>query len=283
MLHVENLVKRYPGFTLDHVNLDLEPGYILGYIGRNGAGKTTTLKAIMNLVRPDEGSVFVDGLEFSKHEFACKQRIGFVLGAFDYYPRKKLRVLAETVRPFYPEWDQSAFERLMKRFKLDPGKRVNELSAGMKVKFAIALALSHNARLLILDEPTSGLDPVSREDLVTLFQDLVAERGVSILFSTHITSDLERCADYIAYIKEGKIIAHMERDELVASYRKVQGTSELLDRLNGADRARFIGLRKHKFGFEALMRTEDAERFSPLTKEPANLEEIMVHMERSER
>jgi ABC-type multidrug transport system, ATPase component len=277
ILSVHNLTKHYEKFDLKNVSFALEQGYIMGFIGRNGAGKTTTIKSILNLVHPDAGSVTVLGKEFSRDEFACKQEIGLVLGGITYYPQKKLKVIADVTRRFYPRWDEAAFNGYLKRFDLDPDKTVKELSDGMRVKFALALALSHNARLLILDEPTSGLDPVSRDDLLELFQELIEDGQRSILFSTQITSDLEKCADFITYIKKGEIIASSEKDALVDAYRLVKGTKE---QLTAALSPRFIGCKPNAFGFTALMRTADVAPADGLEVAPADLESIMIYIEK---
>lgn len=175
MLSVQNLCKKYPSFELKNVSFKLEQGYIMGFIGRNGAGKTTTLKAVLNLVHADGGSVVILGKEFRDNELELKQNIGLMMGGITYYPKQRLKTIASVVRRFYREWDDAAFQGYLKRFDLDPEKRVDELSTGMQVKFALALALSHNAKLLILDEPTSGLDPVSRDDLLELFRELIEQ------------------------------------------------------------------------------------------------------------
>jgi len=203
-LEVVGLSKRYPGFTLDRASFGVEQGSIAGFIGRNGAGKTTTLKALMNLAHPDAGEVRFFGLDLCEHEAQIKQRVGFAAGSAAYYPKARIGDLVAVTRTFYRTWDQAAWEHYRDAFKLVEGKRQQELSQGMKVKLNIALALSHNAEMLVLDEPTSGLDPVSRAELVDVFAQL-RDKGVSILFSTHITSDLEACADAIVYIKEGRI------------------------------------------------------------------------------
>ena len=182
LLSVRDLCKTYPGFTLDHVSFSLESGYIMGFIGRNGAGKTTTLKSMLGLVHPDGGTVEMFGMDLRENESACRQQIGVVLGDARYYGSKRLRDVAETTARFYEHWDDAAYREYMKRFSLDETKRVRELSTGMWVKFTLALALSHGARLLLLDEPTSGLDPVSRDELLDIFRDTVANGERSILF-----------------------------------------------------------------------------------------------------
>jgi ABC-2 type transport system ATP-binding protein len=277
ILRVQNLVKRYEKFTLDNVSFSLDKGYIMGFIGRNGAGKTTTLKSMLNLVRPESGSVQILGREFRENEFECKQKIGFTFGGIDYYPKKKLQDIVSVVRRFYRDWDDRAYSDYLSRFELDPSKRADELSGGMRVKFLLAMALSHHAQLLILDEPTSGLDPVSRDDLLELFQSLIEDGEKSILFSTHITSDLEKCADFITYIKDGKIIACTGKDEFLNTYRIVRGAKE---QLTDAMDARLIGCKKNAFGFTALMKTADVTGLDQLEIAPADLESIMIHIER---
>ena len=206
ILEVSGLCKDYPAFHLKDVSFTLEKGRIMGFIGRNGAGKTTTLKSILNIVHPSAGQIRFFGLDLLPHEDEIKQRIGYAGGAVDFYKRKKIRKLIEVTRSFYPNWDDTACRQWMEIFALDENKSPSELSEGMKVKLALTLALSHHAELLILDEPTSGLDPVSREELLEAFT-FLKERGVTILFSTHITSDLEKCADDITYIANGRLMA----------------------------------------------------------------------------
>lgn len=242
-LTVEGLTKTYPSFTLDHVSFSLEQGRIMGLIGRNGAGKSTTLKSILNLVSPDSGRIELLGMPFPGRETDCKQKTGVVLGGIDFFQHKRLEAITAVTRRFYRGWDQGAYERYLREFDLDPRKRVKELSAGMRVKYLIALALSHGAELFLFDEPTSGLDPVSRDELLELFRALVKDGTRSILFSTHITSDLEKCADDITYIKDGKVLASGSKGAFLQS-------------------------------FQYLRTTEDA---GPLT-----LEDIMVRMERRE-
>lgn len=206
VLEVRELCKNYPKFSLGPVSFSLESGSIMGFIGRNGAGKTTTLKSIMNIVHPDSGSIRYFGQEFSGREQEIKQRIGFAGGALNYYPRKRISDILDITRRFYDNWDETTHRKYMNAFAIDPEKTPRELSEGMKVKLNLAIAMSHRAELLILDEPTSGLDPVSREELLDIFGYL-RDEGAAILFSTHITSDLDKCADHITYIKAGKRIA----------------------------------------------------------------------------
>ena len=276
LLEVEGLTKRYPGFTLDSVSFRLETGYIMGFIGRNGAGKTTTLKSMLGLVHADAGSVRIDGTEYREDEHLAKQKLGVAFGGVDYYPRARLSDIARVTRRFYEAWDETQYRALLQRFQLDEKKRVRELSQGMKVKFSLALALSHNAKLLLLDEPTSGLDPVSREERIELLQHIVEDGEHSILFSTHITSDLEKCADYITYIRGGRIAASTDLDSFKSEYRLVRGTrAQLTEPLV----QKFIGARKNAFGFTALAKAEDAAAMEGLEIAPADLESIMIYFD----
>lgn len=214
VLSVDSLCKNYQNFRLDNVSFTMNSGEIMGFIGRNGAGKTTTLKSLLNLVHPTSGNIAFFGMSWKDHEQEIKRRIGYASGGVNYYPMKPLKEIVATTRTFYPNWDEDAYKSYLDRFSLDENKRPKELSEGMKVKFNLVLALSHHAELLLLDEPTSGLDPVSRNDLLEVFAHL-AKEGIAILFSTHITSDLDRCADSITYIRRGKIIASENKDDFI--------------------------------------------------------------------
>lgn len=205
VLSVKGIYKEYPGFKLQDVSFEIEKGMIMGFVGRNGAGKSTTLKSILNLVHMDEGHVEFFGLDLKSHESDIKQRIGYTGGAVNFYKKKKIKKLIEITKSFYRNWDDELCKKYMRIFSLDENKTPSELSEGMKVKLSLVLALSHGAELLILDEPTSGLDPVSRSELLETFKHLKT-KGISVLFSTHIISDLEKCADEITYISNGRIV-----------------------------------------------------------------------------
>lgn len=275
ILEVRGLCKNYPGFSLSDVSFSLEEGKITGFIGRNGAGKSTTLGCILNLIAADSGDVTVFGKSFADGEAEIKQKIGYVSGAVNFYPKKKLKTIASVTKQFYSEWDNGAYEKYRKLFSLDENKTPSALSAGMKVKFSLALALSHNATLLILDEPTSGLDPVSRDELLEIFLNLKDE-GRTILFSTHITSDLDFCADNIIYIRNGKIAADSPIAAFVEQYRLV-GYEK--DSLSAQRQNRLIGETRTKSGMRALIRAEDEGLFG-LAAEKVDLESCMVHLEK---
>ncbi len=275
LLEVRDLTKRYEHFTLDRVSFSLEPGYIMGFIGRNGAGKSTTMKAMLNLIRKDGGSVNVHGMDFTENEMRCKQEIGFIMGEFNCYQRSALKTVTDVTRRLYADWEEAAYRGYLERFSLDERKKVGELSAGMRVKYALALALSHNAKLLILDEPTSGLDPVSRDDLLELFRTVIEDGTRSILFSTHIISDLEKCADFITYIKDGKILASTDTESFKAEYLLVSGETERLESL----KPYLIGHKAHAFGFTGLIHAKDAAVCEGLRTAKADLESIMIYTE----
>ncbi len=276
MLDVKGLSKAYPSFCLKDITFSLRAGVITGFIGRNGAGKTTALKALLGMVHPDAGEVCFFGLDFAAHQQEIKRRIGYVAGGFGFYSNKRLSAITAAARAFYPGyWDDAAYCRYLQRFRLDEGKTPAQLSEGMKVKYALTLALSHRAELLILDEPTSGIDPVSREELKDIFLALNRE-GATILFSTHITSDLEDCADRVLYLRDGALLADAPLRDFEGGYRAVSLTAEQRGRL---DTSQLIGLRQGKEGYAALLKTEDAAAFS-LPAVPASLETIMIHLEK---
>ncbi len=204
-MDIRGLCKKYPAFELKDVTFSVPQGAVMGFIGRNGAGKSTTIKSILGLVHPDAGQVEILGRDFAEDERFIKENIGVVLGGIDFYPKKKIGTLTDVTRRFYENWDEEKYRHYLELFAIDESKRVDQLSSGMQVKYMIALALSHNAKLLILDEPTSGLDPVSRDELTELLRRIAADGRRSVLFSTHITSDLEKCASHIAFIKEGEL------------------------------------------------------------------------------
>ncbi|MBR6186547.1 MAG: ABC transporter ATP-binding protein [Clostridia bacterium] len=275
-LDVQGLTKNYPSFTLQSVSFSLRPGAITGFIGRNGAGKTTTLNSILGYVKKDAGEVRFWGLDMERDADRIKQRIGFVSAGMTYYTRKPLKAITAVTRSFYPAWDGAAYQNALKRFGLEESKTPAALSNGMKIKYALALALSHRAELLILDEPTSGLDPVSREELVEIFLKL-RDEGKTILFSTHITSDLEKCADQILFIQKGRLTADMPIDEFTDAYRLLECEGDV----PAQAQALSLGERRTRKGRTVLIRRQDAQAAALPVRRP-ELEEIMVHLEKEE-
>lgn len=217
-IEIKNITKEYKTFKLDDVSFHVEEGHIVGFIGRNGAGKTTTIKSILNIVQTNSGTVKYFDLDLKENENTIKNQIGYSNGTTNYYPRKKLTDIINITKTFYENWDDGLMNEYKDLFQLDLSKTPSELSEGMKVKFNLLLALSHHAKVLILDEPTSGLDPFSRDEILDVFLEL-KNRGTAILFSTHITSDLEKCADDIVYISHGKIVSACSKDEFIQKHQ----------------------------------------------------------------
>ena len=279
LLSVAGLTKRYPSFLLDSVSFELAAGTVMGFVGRNGAGKSTTLKSLFNFVHPDAGEVRFLGMEFASNEAVIKQLASLTFGGVDFYKRKKIAAVTDVYRRFFATWDEAAYRGYLDRFELVEDKRLDQLSQGMRVKYALALALSHGARVLLLDEPTSGLDPVSRDDLLGLFRDLVADGSSGILFSTQIMTDIEKCADTLTYIKQGRVIASSGLDEFLAGYRTVTFPSPQPPPYVAAV---LIGGRSGRGTFEALLHSSDAEAVAAAggSVAEADLESIMIHIER---
>lgn len=277
-LDIQNLNKNYGHFQLKNVSFQLEKGYIMGFIGANGAGKTTTIKSIMNMIQLDSGDVRILGKRMAEHELELKQEIGCAFGGIDFYTRSKIGKLTGVIKRFYKHWDDDAYYSYLKRFKLDENKKIAELSTGMRVKYNLAIALSHGAKLLILDEPTSGLDPVARDDLLDIFRSLVTGGEISILFSTHITSDLEKCADYITFIENGQIIKSADKEDFMASYRLLSGKESELDQVKD----KLISYKVNSFGFTGLIRAVDLDPAFGIRAATPSLEEIMVYSAKKE-
>ena len=278
VLKLENVNKKYPTFSLKDVSFSIEPGQIMGFIGRNGAGKTTTLKCIMNLIHFESGKISAFDTDMTENELENKQRIGFALSELNYYPNKTIRQLMNVTKKFYKNFDEQKFNEACKLFNLDIDKKLEQLSSGMKVKYSVAIALSHHAELLILDEPTSGLDPVSRDEILDIFRQIVKNGDRAILFSTHITSDLDKCATNITYIHDGEILYSGTKKEFVNSYLFVKDKT-----MNKSLLDRYIAYKELDDRIEGLIKANDKQYFldAGLDAREPDLEEIMVYLERS--
>lgn len=254
-LSVTGLTKHYDsGFTLDDVTFDLPSGYIMGLVGPNGAGKSTLIKLILNMTTRDAGRIEVLGLDAMADEERAKEQLGVVLDSSYFIEYMTVDAVERTSSPMYPLWDHNLFDAYLRRFRLGRNKKIKDLSRGMQMKLMLAVALSHDAKLLILDEPTSGLDVLSRDELMDILSDYVADGGHSVIFSTHITADLERCADFLAYITSGMLYYSGPKDEFEDAFRLVKGgPDELTDGLQRA----MVGIRTYATGFDALVRTQD--------------------------
>ncbi|MBU3098047.1 MULTISPECIES: ABC transporter ATP-binding protein [Clostridium] len=277
ILEIKNLNKSYKDFTLDNLTFNVERGSIMGFIGPNGSGKSTTIKLIMNLIKKNSGDINIFGLDNIKHNKEIKQKIGFVYDENYFYEELNIIEMKNILRPFYKSWNDALFEKYIKEFELPKKNKIKNLSKGMKMKFSLALALCHNAELIIMDEPTSGLDPVFRSELIDILYNVIQDENVSIFFSTHITTDLEKIADYITFINKGKLVFSRTKDEIIENYGMVKGSKELLD---NDIRRKFVSIKENNFGFEAL--TNDITKARELFKgrgiiEKASLEDIMVY------
>lgn len=276
-LEVRNLSKSFDNFHLHNISFTLPKGYIMGLIGPNGSGKTTTIKLILNMLKrsnnSDGGEVKILGFDNIADEQAAKSKIGVVFDANYFSDEWKIPQVERSVSVFYKNWNTHRFSDLLKKFHIPPSKKVKELSKGMQMKLMLACAFSYDAKLLILDEPTSGLDPVSRDELLTILAEYIEDGEHSVLFSTHITGDLERAADYITYIRYGELFFSGGKDEFVDSFRIIKGGREEYS----ADLSKkMLGVRDFPTGFEALIKTEDLKHFSHLSIEPTTIDDIVV-------
>jgi len=249
ILEVRNLSKHYPGFSLKNISFTLEKGYIMVFIGQNGAGKTTTIKLIMNLLRRDSGEIKVFGLDNIKNELEVKERVGFVYDDNHFYNELTVQEMKKIIAPFYSRWDEGVFNDYLDRFELSPRKKIKDLSKGMKMKFSLVIALSHHAELLILDEPTSGLDPIFRSELLDILVDIIQDENKSVFLSTHLTTDLDKIADYITFINQGELVFCESKDEIMERYALVKGGNELLDE---ELKKEFVGIKQSSYGFTGL-------------------------------
>jgi ABC-2 type transport system ATP-binding protein len=268
-LELKNVGKAYKGFSLKDVSFDLPEGYIMGFIGENGAGKSTTIKAILGLVH-SEGDICVLGRD-KKEITAVKEHIGVVLEEATFPDQLNLLDVESILRGVYKTWDQARFLALTDTFRLDRKKKIKDYSRGMKMKLALAAALSHDSRLLILDEPTAGLDPVVRDEVLDMLLEFIQQPDHTVLISSHIISDLERVCDYVTFIHEGRILFSMSKEALSEEFGIFHGGEAEVAAL---PREALCGLRRGKFGCEALVRRNCMRGNIPL--EPAGIEDIMV-------
>ena len=282
ILEVDSLSKHYADFDLKDVSLSLPKGAIMGLVGTNGAGKSTTIKLILNLIRRDGGSVRIFGKDNIGEEAAVKERIGVVFDECFFHDNLKPSQVSKVMGHIYKDWDEAYFFRLTDRFALPRGKVVKEFSRGMKMKLSIAAALSHHPDLLLLDEPTSGLDPIVRNEILDLFMDFIQDENKSVLLSSHITSDLEKVADYIAYIHGGRILLSDEKDALVERYGVLKGPAAAADQVDPGD---VVGLAVGRHGFDALVsdRAAMAKKYPDLLVDAANLEDIILYLVRGNK
>ena len=276
VLEISNVTKDYKKFKIDNISFNLPKGYIMGFIGANGAGKTTTIKLILNMIKRESGEIKVFDLDNIREEENIKEQIDVVFDECYYLEDWNLNDVEKAVSMFYKNWNSSIYEKYLKEFNLARDKKVKDLSRGMRMKLMIAVAFSHEAKLLILDEPTSGLDPVARDEFLDILRDYIEDEEKSVIFSSHITSDIEKIADYITYINNGKIIFTGEKDEFLEKYCIIKGGKE---DITESQKKEIIGLRMHSTGFEGLIELKKAVGFSSkVIIEKASLDEIMIYM-----
>lgn len=277
-LEVTGLSRSFEGFTLRDISFTLPKGYIMGLIGPNGSGKTTTVKLILGMLRRSGGEIKILGRDISEKETDIKQQLGVVFDANYFCGDWTVSRAEKAVSVFYENWSRDKFSDMLEKFRISPKKKVRELSKGMQMKLMLAFAFSYGAKLLILDEPTGGLDPVSRDELLTILSGYIEDGEHSVLYSTHITADLARAADYITYINYGELFYTGGKDEFTDMFRIVRGGR---DEVTEVLREKALGIREYSAGFEALVKTEDIRNISPgLSPEPASIDDIMIFTNR---
>jgi ABC-2 type transport system ATP-binding protein len=282
-LEIRGLCKAWPGFALREVSLSLPRGYVMGLVGPNGAGKTTIIKLVMNLVSRTAGEIRVFGLDSRTHEVEVKSRIGFACDEPAFPHDATARDVGRALGPFYPSWSEERFRALLGEFGVPPGKVFRKLSTGMQMKLSLALALSHDAELLLLDEPTAGLDLGFRRELLGHLSGVLQDERKSVLFSTHVTSDLERIADYVTLIREGEVVFSLPQDELRDRWGIVKGDGTLLERLSGLN---VRGARRVAGAVEALVADAAAARARcgpEVVIDRPSLDDVMVFLTRGDR
>ncbi|AUD15070.1 MULTISPECIES: ABC transporter ATP-binding protein [unclassified Planococcus (in: firmicutes)] len=278
IIELKNVTKKFKGFSVENIDMQVKQGFVTGFIGANGAGKSTTIKMIMNLLKPDSGEVKVFGLEYKTHEKEIKERIGFVYDGNVFFEGLNLKDIERIVAPAYKQWDDAVFHQYIKQFELPLNKAIKTFSKGMQMKASLAIALSHHAELIIMDEPTAGLDPIFRRELLDLLQELMIDGKRTIFFSTHITSDLDRIADYIAFIQSGELVFNHTIHDIADNYVIVKGRLDLLDKDTEKS---FIHVHRSSTGFEALSDNSQAVKAifgEAVVIERASLEDIMYYL-----
>ena len=275
ILEIKNLSKKYNGFELKNININLHKGMIMGFIGENGAGKTTTIKSILNIINRDNGKIKIFGLDNLKHEKEIKENIGVVLDdsfISDYLSSNEINKIMKNI---YSNWDEKLYFKYIEDFKLPKDKVLKTYSSGMKMKLKIAVALSHHPKLLILDEPTSGLDPIARNEILDIFQEFIQDEEHGIFVSSHITSDLEHIADYITFINNGEIIFTKTRDELLENYRIVKCSKE---QFNNIDKNDIIKYKKNKYEYDILIKNQNdfIKKYDIEVIDKPTIEDIML-------
>lgn len=274
ILQVENLTKQYSDFTLDHVSFSVPKGTIMGLIGENGAGKSTTINAILDLIKKDDGTVTFWGQDLASSK-QLKEDIGVVFDGINFYETLTTAKVGRISSSAYQQWDEPLYRDYLKRFQLPFDKEIKTLSKGMKMKLSIAVALSHKPKLLILDEATSGLDPVMRDDILDVFLEFVQDENHSILMSSHITTDLEKVADYITFIHQGKVLFCKTKDELRYSYGIIRCGAAIFDKI---DKSEILAYRKDDYQWNVLVADKEKARrkYKTAVVDDATIDDILL-------
>ncbi len=272
-LELSNVSKHYKDFTLDSISFKVPQGSIVGLIGENGAGKSTTINAVLGLINKDSGTVTMLGK--TDIDAVCKENIGVVFDGNNYPDMLTPKKLGKVFENIYSSWNKKKYEELLKKFNLPLDKKIKKFSKGMKMKYAISVAFSHNSKLLILDEATSGLDPIMRDEILDMFLDFIQDEENSILVSSHITSDLEKVADYIVFIHNGKIVFSKTKDELLENYGIIKCGASLFDEI---DKEKIIAYRKQDYEWQILVddRQSAQKKYPKALIVPASIDEIML-------
>ena len=272
-IDIQGLCKKYSGFELENIDITLPSGYIMGFIGENGAGKTTTIKALIGLIKADSGIMRIFGENVSCAKMRYREHIGVVMDRFGFPGEASISDIDRIMRNIYDTWDSRRFFDYIKQFELTDGKKVKTFSKGMQMKLSIAVAMSHDSRLLIMDEATSGLDPIARDQLLDILRNFIQDEEHSVFISSHILSDLEKICDYITFIHEGKIVFSREKDVLEDSYGIVRCSRENIESI---DSSAIIAARTTDLGAELLV---ERQKVNPgLITDKASIEDIMVMM-----
>jgi len=281
ILEISGLNKAYDDFSLKNVSFSLPKGFIMGFVGENGSGKTTTIRSILNMAKIDSGKITVFGLDSVTDTIAIKERLGVVFDSLYLAEHLNVKQIEQQLKPFYKDWDSKVFFSHIKEFDLPDKKKVGDFSKGMKMKLMIAIALSHKAELIILDEPTSGLDPVARDELLDILAEYIEDENRGVLFSTHITADVERIADYVTILHNGKVWYTGTKDELTESYAVIKGAES---EIPSAMKEKLIGFHAYRNGFEALIKTDDLAGVpAVLEYEKASIDEILVYIAKEDK
>lgn len=276
-IDIKNLNKTLEDFKLTINDIEIKKGYITGFIGPNGSGKTTTMKLIMNMLKKDSGTIKIFGKERKVDDFEIKETIGYIGDVSGYMQENKLKNIKKAIKPFYKNWDEQLYKKYIMQFKLNENKVYKELSKGQQKKFELVMVLSHHPKLIIMDEPTANLDPLVRNEFLEILQEHIEKEEATVFYSTHITSDLDKVADFLIFIYEGNIILSGNKEDILENHKIIRGNKELLDI---DTKKELISYTKNSFGFSGM--TSNVKNAYEVFGEEvvydnANLEDILMY------